>query len=95
MSRFRLSSAAEADLRAIWAHVAKDRPDAADHLIDDLYERFRLLATQPLLGEGRPEVGEELRTFTVRNYVVVFRPIKTGVEVVRIVHGSRDMPALF
>jgi plasmid stabilization system protein ParE len=39
MSRFRLSSEAKTDVRAIWAYVAKDRPDAADHLVDDFYER--------------------------------------------------------
>jgi toxin ParE1/3/4 len=34
------------------------------------------------------------RSFSVGNYVVFFRPIKNGIEVARIVHGSRDFRGL-
>ena len=95
MSRFRLTREAKADARAIRSYIAKDRPAAADRLLDDLYERFRLTATQPRMGEVRTDLGPDLRIFTVGNYVVVFRPIPGGIEVVRIAHGARDLGSLF
>jgi toxin ParE1/3/4 len=95
MSRFRLTREAKADARAIRSYIAKDRPAAADRLLDDLYERFRLAATQPGMGEARSELGPDLRIFSVGNYVVVFRPMRGGIEVVRIVHGARDLASLF
>ena len=95
MSRFRLTREAKADARAIRSYIAKDRPAAADRLMDDLYERFRLAATQPHMGESRDELGPGLRVFSVGNYVVVFRPIRGGIEVARIMHGARDFGSLF
>ena len=95
MSRFRLAREAKADVRGIWSYIAKDRPAAADRFVDDLYVRFRLAATQPLMGESRNELGPELRIYSVGNYVVVFRPIEGGIEVIRIVHGARDLGSLF
>jgi toxin ParE1/3/4 len=63
--------------------------------MDDLYERFRLAATQHHMGEARSELGPDLRIFSVGNYVVVFRPMKGGVEVVRIIHGAQELGSQF
>jgi toxin ParE1/3/4 len=29
------------------------------------------------------------------NYIIFYRPIDDGIEVVRILHGARDLPPLF
>jgi toxin ParE1/3/4 len=95
VSRFRLAREAKADARSIRSHIASDRPAVADRFIDELYARFRLAATQPLMGEARSDLGADLRVLTVGNYVVVFRPINGGIEVVRIIHGACDIHSLF
>ncbi|MGH9438287.1 MAG: type II toxin-antitoxin system RelE/ParE family toxin, partial [Terriglobia bacterium] len=28
-------------------------------------------------------------------YLIFYRPIRDGIEVVRVIHGARDIPALF
>jgi toxin ParE1/3/4 len=95
MNRYRLSRTATSDLRAIWAYVAKDRPAAADGLIDTLYQKFRLAATNPGIGESREDLSPGLRVFSVGSYVVGFRKVPQGVEIVRVVHGARDQRRLF
>jgi toxin ParE1/3/4 len=95
MSRYRLSRTAKSDIREIWAYVAKDRPTAADRLIDRLYEKFRMASMHPLTGEARNDLAPGLRIFSVGNYVVVFRAIAGGIEVVRVVHGARELHRLF
>jgi plasmid stabilization system protein ParE len=59
MSRFRLAREAKADIRAIRAYIAQDKPVAALRFLDDLCAKLRLAATQPLMGEssGRPRAG--------------------------------------
>ena len=64
---------------------------AAQRLLDDLHDATQLLATQPLIGKARREFGPEIRSFPVRDYVIVYRPIMGGVELVRVVHGARDL----
>ncbi len=92
---YTFASAARSDLVDIWSHVAKNSPDAADRLIDSLYERFSLLSQHPLMGESRPDLSDHVRQFSVGAYVVFYVPTHAGIRVVRVLHGSRDVPAIF
>jgi toxin ParE1/3/4 len=91
MKRFRLDTDARADLISIHKYIASDNRTAADRLIHQLKQKFRLLATQPLIGQDRPELAENLRSFSVGNYVVLYRPAQNGIEVARVIHAARDI----
>jgi toxin ParE1/3/4 len=60
-----------------------------------LYEKFVLLAGQLLLGRWRPELAPNLRSFPTDNHVIFSRPIDAGIEAARVLHGARDIDALF
>ena len=52
----------------------------------------QILAENPQVGEVREGFGVPgCRSFSVGNYVVFFRPVDDGIEVSRVIHGSRDM----
>lgn len=90
---YRLSSLAEQDLDEIWLYVAEDAsPATADRLIDDIIDRFSLLAEQPRMGRLRPEFGEGVRSFAVENHVIYYRH-ENDVLVARVLHGKRDQAA--
>ena len=90
---YRLSALAERDLDEIWSYVAEDAsPTTADRLIDDVIDRFDLLAEQPRMGRARPEFGPGVRSFAVENYVIYYRP-DCDVLIARILHGRRDQMA--
>lgn len=95
MSHFRLGDLAESDLAEIRHYIARDNPSAADRQIDRYFQTFHLLGRNPGMGERRPELGEDLRTFSVGSYVIVFRPAPEGAQIVRVVSGYRDIEALF
>jgi toxin ParE1/3/4 len=42
---------ADQDLYAIWSHIAKDNPRAAENLIRRLHRKFEQLGRHPELGE--------------------------------------------
>jgi toxin ParE1/3/4 len=95
MKRYRLNSIAKSDLTSIHKYIARDNLTAADGLILTLKQKFRLLASQPLLGQHRPELGANLRSFTVSNYVIFYRPMKNNIEVARVIHAARDIDMQF
>jgi len=95
MRTYRLTNEAIADLDEIWLFVAEDSVNAADRLIETCYERFQSLAQMPLAARARPEIAPQFRSSPIGNDVVLFRPTDTGVEIVRVVHGARDIGALF
>jgi toxin ParE1/3/4 len=47
------------------------------------------------MGRSREDLGPELRSFPVKNYLVLYRLMKGHVEIVRVVHTARDLKALF
>ncbi len=95
MSRIRVSKKALADIRRIWTYVAKDRPASADALIESFYKRFRLMAMNPAIGEARPDLRSGLRIMSVGKYVIGFRRIPQGIQIVRVVLGARDLGSQF
>jgi len=97
MSRFRLSRQASADIRAIWDYlgVAKDDPTAAHRQVETLFERFQLLATHPLMGQSREDLRSGLRAFAAGSYVILYYPMKDGIQVAGVVHGARDIESMF
>jgi toxin ParE1/3/4 len=95
MPRILRTPAAEADMWEILLHVARDSEDAAFRLIDSIDERFELLARFPGAGPERPELAPELRSFPVGNYLILYKPLDDGIEVMRVVHGARNLRRLF
>lgn len=95
MSRIRITPLAERDLEDIWFFIAQDDPAAADRLIDLLEEKYLLLASNPQMGPARPDIAKELRYHPVGNYLLLYRVIAGGIELVRVVHGARDLLSLF
>jgi len=43
----------------------------------------------------RDELAPGLRSLPVGNYVVFYRGREGGIEVIRVLHGARDIDALF
>ena len=94
--RFRLSHAASADLDDIWVYVAQEGSEgAANRLIDSIAERFSILLQMPQSGRKRDEVRSGLRSHPVGSYVIYYREMRTGIEIVRVIHGARDVARAF
>jgi toxin ParE1/3/4 len=95
MGRIRRTPRAGRDLEEIWFFVAQDDPVAADRWLDTLEEKLSLIADNPLMGAARPDIAPELRYHPVGRYLLLYRLVSGGIEVVRVVHGTRDLLNLF
>jgi len=95
MSHYRLTAGARRNLTEIWSYIAVDNFEAANQLIDTVFERFESLAQMPLSGRARSEVRPGLRSTPVGNYVIFYRPLDEGIEIVRVLHGARDIESSF
>ena len=82
---------AAADILEIWDYIAEDSLDEADLWVDRLDEKLGLLATQPSMGRARNELAAGLRSFPFGRYVVFYVPLADGIDVVRVLHSSRDV----
>lgn len=95
MKQFRVSAAARADLDDIWFYIAQDDVDAADKFIQAVIGKFQKLAEWPEIGRQREELASHLRSLVVGRCVIFYRLMGNGIEIVRVLHGARDLPPLF
>ena len=83
---------ADDDIVGIVDVIARDKPEAARNWMLKIRETCDTIAAQPDMGEERPGFGVDgCRSFSVGSYVIFFRAIDNGIEVSRVIHGSRDM----
>jgi len=76
--------------------------DNALDFLAEVYVTFSLLASQPEMGWPSKMSAPQLksaRTFRVSDrlsdFLIFYQPHASGVEILRVVHGARDLPALF
>jgi len=95
MLRILKSPEAENDLDEIWLYIAKDNSYYADKLLDEIEETSQKLARFPNMGRNRDELHFGLQSFPVGMYLIFYMPINGGINVVRVLHGMRDIDAFF
>ncbi|HWU50149.1 MAG TPA: type II toxin-antitoxin system RelE/ParE family toxin [Asticcacaulis sp.] len=91
MARLLRSAQALRDLDDIWFYIAQDSIDAADAWLDHLFDKATALSGRPAMGRARPELGTEIRSLPVHAYMLFYRPLNDGIELVRVLHSSRDI----
>lgn len=84
---------AEDDLIAIWQCIARDSETAADRLLDRIEARWQQLAAYPFSGAPRDDVAPGIRHLVVGDYLTLYRVGGDAVEILRVLHGHRNIEA--
>jgi len=98
MSQYQFTPQAVGDLLEIWNFIAQDNPEAADRVEQAIFRACDLLSNSPLAGRAR----KDLTTLPVRfwvvhpysKYLIVYDPEKKPLQIIRILHGARDLPSV-
>jgi toxin ParE1/3/4 len=93
--KVRRTKRANDDLIAIWRHIALDNANAATAQLSELERKFRLLPFFPRIGRKREDIRKGLRMFSCDAYVILYREVAGSVEIVRVVHGARDLRKVY
>ena len=93
--RHALAAKIRCDLEEIADWIARDDPTRAVATVRHLRSEFLRIAQHPLLYQLRPDIGEDARLAIIGRYVALFWIDGDVVRFERIVHGSRDLPALY
>jgi toxin ParE1/3/4 len=91
VAKVNLSKQAEIDLDEIWFNIASNNPGAADRMLDRLAHHMSILEEFPEMGPARPDLGEGARVLVEGNYIVIYKQASGAVEIVRVMHGARDL----
>ncbi|PYP83378.1 MAG: hypothetical protein DMG65_24405 [Candidatus Angelobacter sp. Gp1-AA117] len=84
-----LTKAAIEYLEGIWSFVAPHNRNAADRLVEELFNACEQLSKWPGKGHIRRDVPRDVRFWPVGSYLIVYR--EKPFLVIAIVHGGRDI----
>jgi toxin ParE1/3/4 len=91
VAQLRFADRAERDLVDIGSFIAVDSPADAARFIARLEQHCLILAAHPLIGRARDDLLPGLRSIAHGRYVIFYRALDDEVEIVRILHGARDL----
>ena len=96
MARLTITGNARADLQEIRDYIAKDNPRAARRVVLRLRAKASKLAQSPGMGRSREkDLRPALFSFPVGQHVLFYQTQPGGIVLVRVLHGGRDLPAIF
>lgn len=95
MAKVTWTPRARSDLVDILVYIRRDNRPAARRFHGRLKETLDQIAEFPKIGALRPELGRRLRSLPFGNYLVFYRPLKSGIVLARVVHGGRDLRRVF
>jgi toxin ParE1/3/4 len=95
MSSFLLTLEAKKDLEEIHDYIAQDNPSMALSFIISIQDKCQSVASSPEIGRKREELGSELRSFPIKNYIIFYRISNSNIQVIRILHAARDIESIF
>ena len=101
MARIVKRPAAESDLQEIFVYLGRSSTRTANRFLGAADQAMHQLAAMPALGglceSDHPNLAG-LRLWPIRRfpkYLILYRPLDDGVEVLRVVHGARQIEELF
>lgn len=92
---------AERDIEECFVYIAEDNLDAGVIFLVAVEDSLEQLAKFPLLGKQRQfqdKRFQNVRMWVVRgyeNYLIFYDVTETTIEVIRVLHGSRNIEDLF
>jgi toxin ParE1/3/4 len=92
---------AESDLLTYYLYIHERNPKAADRFLSATQDAIEKLAQVPGMGAPRDFKNHELaglRSWPIRgfeNYLIFYMPTAYGIDVLRVIHGARDLDRIF
>ena len=82
------------DLREIALRIAERSPFHAHRFVGRIEVRTQNIAILPHAGAPRPQWGASVRVVIVKKYLIIHRVRDNTVQILRVLHGARDIDAL-
>jgi len=95
MNRYVINILASQDLNEIADYFAENSPEAGDRFFRAFNRKCQQLVAFPSSGKSYAPIHPNLRGLSLEGYVIFYRTLEDGIEILRVVSGRRNFPALF
>ncbi len=95
MSRYVINILASRSLNEIADYFAENNLEAGDRFFRAFNQKCIQLVSYPNNGKSYAAIRPNLRGLSLENHIIFYRVLDDGIEILRVVSGRRDFPALF
>lgn len=95
MSRYVINLLASRDLNEIADYFTETSIEAGEQFFREFNRKCQQLVSFPNSGKSYTEVRADLRGLPLESYIIFYRVLDDGVEILRVVSGRRNFPSLF
>ncbi|HAT15406.1 MAG TPA: type II toxin-antitoxin system RelE/ParE family toxin [Microcoleaceae bacterium UBA11344] len=95
MNRYIIAPSASRDLNEIIDYFARLNVERGERLIAAFEKKCHNLINFPMIGRSYEEIRADLRGVPLDGYIILYQVTANTLEILRVVHGSRNLKALF
>jgi len=95
MSRYLINLLAIQDLDEIADYFANNNLEAGEKFFRAFNRKCQQLVAFPNSGKSYATIRPRLRGISLEGYIIFYRILDDGIEILRVVSGRRDFPSLF
>jgi toxin ParE1/3/4 len=95
MSRYLINVLASRDLDDIAEYFVETNVEAGERFFQKFNQKGQQLVIFPSSGKSYAEIRTDLRGVSLDGYIIFYRILENGIEILRVVSGRRNLPALF
>lgn len=95
MSRYVINVLATKDLNEIADYFTENSIEAGERFFKAFSQKCKQLVSFPNSGRSYEVIRPGLRGLSLDGYIVFYRILDDGIEILRVISGRRDFPPLF
>ncbi|MEG4814161.1 type II toxin-antitoxin system RelE/ParE family toxin [Microcoleus sp. K5-D4] len=69
--------------------------ESGEQFVEEFNRKCRNLINFPNMGRSYEELAASVRGLPLMGYIILYRAIDSGIEIIRVVKGERDLRSLF
>lgn len=95
MSRYIINVLASQDLNDIADYFAENSLEAGDRFFRAFNQKCQQLVAFPNSGKSYATIRPDLRGLSLEGYIIFYRILADGIEILRVVSGRHDLSTFF
>lgn len=95
MKEYLINPRATQDLDEIATYLGDTSFESADRFLQAFDRKCVQLVAFPMSGKGYPQLRPDLRGISFKGYIIFYRLLENGIEIMRIIAGKRNLASIF
>ncbi|QLE40883.1 type II toxin-antitoxin system RelE/ParE family toxin [Nostoc sp. C052] len=95
MSRYVINILASRDINEIADYFAETSVEAGERFFSEFNHKCQQLVAFPNNGKSYAKIRPDLRGVSLQGYIIFYRVLDDGIEILRVVSGRRNFPSIF